>query len=102
MSSILTEGRQEVYPDDYAAAISDQALMLKTLHKFRTLVSDIRCRKLAKAGLNPNILPTFSVEASLNDGICLCLAHLHRLDDHELDDADQAFTIGDLRRRPPS
>lgn len=89
-TATLAEVIEQVYPDEYAEASRDPATLAKTLRKLRSLVSDVRTKKLAKAGLNPDILPPLSVEASIDTGIGLRLAKLHRLDDKELDDADAA------------
>lgn len=80
----------QVYPDDYATALGDATALAKVLRKVRTLVSDIRIKKFAKAGINPDVLPSLSIEASKDTGIALRLAHLHRMDDKELDEADEA------------
>jgi hypothetical protein len=86
----LAEVIEQVYRDDYATAKGNATALGKTLRKLRTLVSDIRNRKLAAANLNPDILPSLSIEAPIDTGIALRLAHLHRLDDKDLDDADEA------------
>lgn len=85
----LAEVIQQVYPDDFATVSGDAAALSKTLRKVRTLVSDIRKKKLANANLNPDILPALSIEVSRDTGIALQLAHLHRMDDKELDEADE-------------
>lgn len=86
----LAEVIEQVYPDDFAKAKQNPDLLKSTLRKLRTLVSDIRNKKLAKAGLNPEILPSLSIEATMATGIVLRLAHLHRMDDKELDEADES------------
>lgn len=86
----LAEVIQQVYPDDYTSALGDAIALGKMLRKLRTLVSDIRNRKFAKANLNPDILPSLSIEASMETGIALRLAHLHRMDDKALDEADES------------
>jgi len=89
-ATTLAEVIEQVYPDDWAKVRQNPGLLKSALRKLRSLVSDIRNRKLAKAGLNPDILPSLSIEASMETGIALRLAHLHRMDDKDLDDADEA------------
>ena len=89
-AATLGELIEQVYPVEFAAAARDGDAQKKLLRKFRTLVSDVRIRKFQKAGMNPDILPSLSVEASINAGITLRLAKLHPLDDKELDEADKA------------
>lgn len=89
-TATLAEVIAQVYPEEYASVSTDAAGLKNILRKLRSLVSDVRMKKLAKAGLNPDILPPLSVEVSLEVGIGLRLAHLHRLDDKELDQADES------------
>ncbi len=89
-SATVAEVIEQVYPDDLTASKQDPDIRKKTLHKLRALVSDVRTKKFAKAGLNPDVLPPLSIEASIEAGIGLRLAHLTRLDDKELDGADAA------------
>lgn len=89
-TATLAEVIEQVYPDELAEACGDASALKKVLHKLRSLVSDVRNKKLNKAGLNPDILPPLNIEASLQTGIGFRLAHLHRLDDHGLDEFDQA------------
>lgn len=84
----LAEIIQQVYSADLAL-MGRAGELMKTLRKLRTLVSDIRTKKLAKANLNPEILPSLNIDATKDTGIVLRLAHLHRMDDKNLDDADQ-------------
>jgi hypothetical protein len=86
----LAEVIQQVYAGECVTALGDAATVVKTLRKLRTLVSDIRTKKLARANLNPDILPALSVETSKDTGIALRLAHLHRMDDKDLDEADES------------
>jgi hypothetical protein len=87
-SATLAEVIAQVYPDDLAEVKQDPEVLKKTLRKLRSLVSDIRKKKFEKANLNPDILPPLSIESSMDTGIGLRLAHLHRLDDKEIDEAD--------------
>jgi len=78
----LREGMEQVYPEDFSeVSAGDGEKLRNLLRKVRTLVSDIRTKKLAKANLNPDILPPLNIEASVESGISLRVAHLHRLDD---------------------
>ncbi|MGE0769297.1 MAG: hypothetical protein AB7L90_22875 [Hyphomicrobiaceae bacterium] len=86
----LAEIIEQVYPQDYATARRDPAMLRRIVAKLRALVSDIRKRKIAKAGLNPDILPGLSVDAPMDAGIGLRLANLRRFDDRDLDEADEA------------
>jgi len=81
----LADFLSEIYPDDMAAARRDaargDAAHLKTLLKrFRSLVSDIRTKKLEPAGINPDILPALDIESSIDTGLSLRVAHVHYLD----------------------
>lgn len=87
-TATLATVMEQVYPKEFAAARLGGAALQSTLRKLRSLVSDIRTKKLARAGLNPDILPPLNIESSPETGIGLRLAHLHRLDDKELDEAD--------------
>lgn len=78
----LADFLAEIYPDDMAAARRDavrrDAARLKTLLKrFRSLISDIRTKKLEPAGINPDILPALDVESSIDTGLSLRVAHVH-------------------------
>jgi hypothetical protein len=88
-TATLAEVIEQVYPHEHAEAARDSTALRNTLRKLRSLVSDVRTKKFAKAGLNPDILPPLSVDASIDIGIGLRLAHLHRLDDKGLDKADE-------------
>ncbi len=79
---LLREVMTEVYPEDYASMGSSPSNLLR---KVRSLVSAIRTKKLAKAGLNQDILSPLSVESSVKTGISLRLARLHCLDDKDDD-----------------
>lgn len=81
----LADFLAEIYPDDMAAARRDaargDAACLKTLLKrFRSLISDIRTKKLEPAGINPDILPALDIESSIDTGLSLRVAHVHYLD----------------------
>jgi len=81
----LADFMAEIYPDDMAAARRDAArgdvARLKALLKrFRTLVSDMRTKKLEPAGINPGILPPLDIESSIEAGLSLRVAHVHYLD----------------------
>lgn len=89
-AATLAEVIEQVYPDEFAKVRGDADALRKLLRKLRSLVSDVRNKKFGKANLNPDILPPLSVEASLQAGIRLRLAHLHQLDDHDLDESDEA------------
>ena len=82
----LREVMEQVYPEDFSeVSAGDGEKLRNLLRKVRTLVSDIRTKKLAKANLNPDILPPLSFESSVETGISLQLAKLHRLDDKAVD-----------------
>jgi hypothetical protein len=81
----LADFLSEIYPDDMAAARRDaarhDATRLKTLLKrFRSLISDIRTKKLERSGINPDILPALDIESSIDTGLSLRVAHVHYLD----------------------
>jgi len=81
----LADFLAEIYPDVMAAARCDaargDAACLKTLLKrFRSLISDIRTKKLEPAGINPDILPALDIESSIDTGLSLRVAHVHYLD----------------------
>lgn len=84
----LAEVIQEIYPADLAS-IGQSGALMKTLRKLRTLVSDVRTKKLAKANLNPDILPSLNIDATKDTSIVLKLAQLHRMDDKQLDGSDK-------------
>lgn len=81
----LADFLAEIYPDDMAAARGDaargDAARLKALLKrFRSLISDIRTKKLEPAGINPDILPALDIESGIDTGLSLRVAHVHYLD----------------------
>jgi len=81
----LADFMAEIYPDDMAAARRDAArgdvARLKALLKrFRSLISDIKTKKLAPAGINPDVLPPLDIESSIDTGLSLRVAHVHYLD----------------------
>jgi len=81
----LADFLAEIYPDDMAAARRDaargDAACLKALLKrFRSLISDIRTKKLEPTGINPDILPALDIESSIDTGLSLRVAHVHYLD----------------------
>lgn len=81
---------EEVYFEDSSMIHSGEKRVSDTLRNIRGLVSDIRIKKLRKAGINPDILPSLSIASSLETGISLQVAKLHRVDDKMLDDADRS------------
>jgi len=76
----------QVYPDSAAKVRTDGAALANLLKTLRTLVSDIRNKKLAPAGINPDILPPLDVEVTANTTIGLRLAHVHDMDAAGCDD----------------
>jgi len=76
----LRELLMEVYPDEIKKARDDGKVLLGLLKRLRSMVSDIRVKKLEPAGINPDILPALNVEASIHTGLSLNVAHLHDLD----------------------
>ncbi len=88
-SATLAELIEQVYPEDVASFRHDASKFAETLRKLRSLVSDIRRMKLARAGLNRDILPSLNVSASSGHRIQLQVAKLNNLDDRELDQADE-------------
>jgi len=81
----LADFLSEIYPEDMTAARRDaargDAARLKALLKrFRSLISDIRTKKLEPAGINPDILPALDIESSIDAGLSLRVAHVHYLD----------------------
>ena len=86
----LREAIEQVYPDDVVMIGKDPEAVKNLLRKVRSIVSDVRTKKFGKAGLNPDILPSLSVESSIHTGISLQLAKLHRLDDKAVQDSKHA------------
>jgi len=84
---------EQVYPEELAEARRNAAALKGLLKKIRSLISDIRNKKLATAGINPDILPPLDVEITGDTEILLNVAHLHKLDDIGFDDS--AWEIGD-------
>jgi hypothetical protein len=82
---LLKDVMREVYPEEFAMIGRSPNGAKNLLRKVRSLVSDVRTKKFAKAGLNPDILPPLSFESSVETGISLQLAKLHRLDDKAVD-----------------
>lgn len=78
----LADFISEIYPDDVAAARRDTARLKTLLKRFRSLISDIRTKKLAPSGINPDILPALDIESSIDTGLSLRVAHVHYLDDN--------------------
>jgi len=70
----------EIYPDDMAVARRDVTRLKALLKRFRSLVSDIRTKKLKPSGINPDILPALDIESSVDTGLSLRVAHLHYFD----------------------
>ena len=77
----------QVYPDSAAKVRTDGAALANLLKTLRTLVSDIRNKKLAPAGINPDILPPLDVEVTANTTLGLRLAHVHDMDAAGCDDS---------------
>lgn len=84
---------EQVYPEDFRSAGADGQALLKILRKIRSLVSDIRSKKLLRAGINPDILPSLNIETTIDTGLSLRLAKLHRMDDKALDESDEPHLI---------
>jgi hypothetical protein len=76
----LADFLSEIYPDDMAAARRDAARLKTLLKRFRSLISDIRTKKLEPAGINPDILPALDIESRIDTGLSLRVAHVHYLD----------------------
>jgi hypothetical protein len=70
----------QVYPEMKDSVRRDGKALAKLLKTIRTLVSDIRNKKLAPAGINPDILPALDIEVTGATTIGLKLAHIHDLD----------------------
>ena len=94
----IVEMMEQVYTEEFRAAGRDKKSVSKIFQKLRSLVSDIRNRKFAKAGLNPEILPSLNPETAFETGFGLRLLKLYRFDDKELDEADLPPDCDDLRR----
>jgi len=84
---------EQVYPEELANARRDAAALKGLLKKIRSLISDIRNKKLGPAGINPEILPPLDIEITDATEITLNVAHLHKLDDIGFEDL--AWEIGD-------
>ena len=101
----LRDAIEQVYPDRARQARSDGQVLGKLLKLLRSLVSDIRTKKLEPAGINPDILPALNIESSVNSGISLRVAHLH-YQDAKTPGAQEASTdpqkLDYLRRHPSS
>jgi len=76
----LADFLSEIYPEDMAAARRDAARLKALLKRFRSLISDIRTKKLEPAGINPDILPALDIESSTEAGLSLRVAHIHYAD----------------------
>lgn len=72
---------EQVYPESKAEVLQNPNGLLGLLKKVRSLVSDIRNKKLAPAGINSDILPPLDMEITADTAIGLKLAHVHRLDE---------------------
>jgi len=77
----LGELLAEVYPDEITKARKDGNALALLLKRLRSMVSDIRIKKLEPAGINPDILPALNIEAGIQTGLSLRLARLHDLDE---------------------
>lgn len=77
---------EQVYPEESVEARRDGEALRGLLKKIRSLISDIRNKKLAPAGINPEILPSLDIEITCATEIALNVAHLHKLDDIGFED----------------
>ena len=84
---------EQVYPDELTQASRDAEALKAVLKKVRTLISDIRNKKLAAAGINPDILSPLDVEITGTAEIALNVVHLHKPEDIGFEDV--AWEIGD-------
>lgn len=82
---------EQVYPEEIAEARRDADLLKGLLKKIRSLISDIRNKKLSPAGINPDILPPLDIEITGNTKIGLHIAHLHKLDDIGFEDLEWQY-----------
>lgn len=89
----VAEVIEQVYPDELAQARCDAEALKAVLKKVRTLISDIRNKKLTAAGINPDILSPLDVESTGTAEITLNVAHLHKPEDIGFDDV--AWENGD-------
>jgi hypothetical protein len=80
---------EQVYPESKAEVLRNANGLLGLLKKVRSLVSDIRNKKLAPAGINPDILPPLDMEITADTAIGLRLAHVHRLDEAGFGEQDR-------------
>ena len=83
----LAELIDQVYPKSKEKVRGDGAALGALLKTLRTLISDIRNKKLSPAGINPEILPSLDVEVTSNTTIGLRLAHARDMD--AADDVDR-------------
>ena len=74
---------EQVYPESKEKVRNDGAELARTLKNLRTLISDVRNKKMTPAGINPEILPSIDIETQRNATICLRLAHVRNLDDED-------------------
>jgi hypothetical protein len=72
---------EQVYPDEFLKAQRDGKVLERLIKRIRSLVSDIRNKKLAPAGINPEILPTLDIEITAKTELVLHVAKVHKLDD---------------------
>jgi len=81
---------KELYPKEHARARTDcdKALLLRISKRVRTLIHDIRCKKLEPAGINPAILPPVRKHMKRKDSYGMQLKGLDRA------------RVGHLRRSP--
>lgn len=72
---------EQVYAEDTARARRDPPALARLLKRVRSLVSDIRNKKLIPAGINPGILPPLSADTTTGLEVTLRVARLHRWGD---------------------
>lgn len=78
---------EQVYPESTAKVRKDGAALTDLLRTLRTLVSDIRNKKLALTGINPDVLPPLDIEVTPNTSLGLRLAHARDMDAVECDES---------------
>lgn len=76
------------YWEDKAALRDNLEDARKLIKKVTALVSAVR-GKLERSGINPDVLSPLDFEATEDSGVSLRVAHMHKLDDHGLDQADR-------------
>jgi hypothetical protein len=74
----LSEIIREIYLDNIQTLRDNPENAKSLLKKLRALVSDIRNKKLAPSGINPDIISPLGIDVTDQDSVTLLVAKLHR------------------------